>query len=395
MSGLPDPTTSWSTQTIPTECGPDEYNEVGWGIAEYAGQNPKHVPMWIPRPKVTDFTVKYELAYSGICHSDCHTGTNDWFTCVYPCVLGHEHAGIVTEVGAKVSKVKVGDRVGVGCFIDSCLDCKMCSKSEENYCEKGMVGTFNGKKKYGRIAGNQDLTTFGGYSGSNVVHEYYVMKIPDAIPFEKAPPLFCAGITLYDPLRHWGATKEDAEKMVIGVVGVGGLGTMGIKLAKALGHTVVAVSRSMDKEKLAKEKGADYYVASTDTSSMASCPVKCDLILNTVGVKHDLNVYMPLLAQDGTLVQLGGNVYPQTVNQMGLMFKRQKIGGSLIGGIKATEECLELCAKHDIYPDVQLIEAKDIDWAWQELIGPSGNKDGVRYVIDIKKSLENKDFLPK
>ena len=221
------------------------------------------------------------------------------------------------------------------------------------------------------------------------------MKIPDAIPFEKAPPLFCAGITLYDPLRHWGATKAGGEKMVIGVVGVGGLGTMGIKLAKALGHTVVAVSRSMDKEKLAIEKGADYYVPSTDASAVASCPVKCDLILNTVGVKHDLNVYMPLLAQDGTLVQLGGNVYPHTVSQMGLMFKRQKIGGSLIGGIKATEECLELCAKHDIYPDVQLIEAKDIDWAWQELIGPSGNKDGVRYVIDIKKSLENKDFLPK
>ena len=183
--------------------------------------------------------------------------------------------------------------------------------------------------------------------------------------------------------------------MVIGVVGVGGLGTMGIKLAKALGHTVVAVSRSMDKEKLAIEKGADYYVASTDASAVASCPLKCDLILNTVGVKHDLNVYMPLLAQDGTLVQLGGNVYPHTVSQTGLMFKRQSIGGSLIGGIKATEECLELCAKHDIYPDVQLIEAKDIDWAWQELIGPFGNKDGVRYVIDIKKSLENKDFLPK
>ena len=202
MSGLPDPTTSWTTQAIPKECGPDEYNEVGWGIAEYGGQTPKHVPMWIPRPKVTDFTVKYELLYSGICHSDCHTGTNDWFTCVYPCVLGHEHAGVVTEVGAKVTKVKVGDRVGVGCFVDSCLDCKMCHKSEENYCEKGMVGTFNGKKKYGRIAGNQDSTTFGGYSASNVVHEYFVMKIPNAIPFEKAPPLFCAGVTLYDPLRH-------------------------------------------------------------------------------------------------------------------------------------------------------------------------------------------------
>lgn len=170
---------------------------------------------------------------------------------------------------------------------------------------------------------------------------------------------------------------------------------MGIKLAKAMGHTVVAVSRSMDKEKMAKEKGADHYVASADSKSMSECPVKCDLILNTVGVKHDLNVYMALLAQDGTLVQLGGNVYPQTVNQFGLMFRRQKIAGSIIGGIKNTEECMEFCAKHGIYPDVQLIEAKDIDWAWNELLGPSGNKDGVRYVIDVKKSLDNKDFVPK
>jgi len=395
MSGLPDPATCWTSQTIPSECRPDEYNEVAWGIAEYGGQTPKHVPMWIPRPKVTDFTVKYDLVYAGVCHSDCHTGTNDWFGCVYPCVLGHEHAGVVTEVGAKVTKVKVGDRVGVGCFIDACLNCKMCKRGDEHYCEKGMTQTYNSKKIHGRVGGNPDLTTFGGYSCSNVVHEYFVMKIPDAIPFEKAPPIFCAAITLYDPLRHWGATKDDRVKMVIGVCGIGGLGTMGIKIAKALGHTVVAVSRSARKEKMAKEKGADYYVATSDPKSVTDCPVKCDLILNTVGAKHDINVYMPLLSQDGTIVQLGGNVYPQSFSAFTLMMKRLKIAGSIIGGIKATEECLEFCAKHGIYPDIQLIEAKEIDWAWQQLIGPSGNKDGVRYVIDIKKSLENKDFLPK
>lgn len=392
MSRLPDSTTSWTSQVIPATCRSDEYNEVAWGIQKYGGQNPKHVPMWIPRPKVTDFTVKYELMFSGICHSDCHTGTNDWFKCCYPCVLGHEHAGIVTEAGAKVTKVKVGDKVGVGCFIDACLDCKMCHKGEENYCEKGMVGTFNGTKSHGRVAGNQELKTFGGYAASNVVHEHFVMKIPDVIPFEKAAPLLCAGITLYDPLRHWGATNGD--KMVIGVVGVGGLGTMGIKIAKALGHTVVVVSRSKDKERMAKEKGADYYVASSDPKSIEDCSVKCDLILNTVGAKHDLNIFLPLLAQDGTIVQLGLNVHPQNVYEFGLVMKRQKIAGSLIGGIKATEECLEFCAKHGIYPDVKLIEAKDIDWAWQQLIGSSGNKDGVRYVIDIKKSLKNKDFVP-
>ena len=180
------------------------------------------------------------------------------------------------------------------------------------------------------MGGNQELTTFGGYSASNVVHEYFVIKIPSAIPLDKAPPLFCAAITLYDALRHWGAVKQDGNIMVIGVVGVGGLGTLGIKLSRALGHTVVAVSRSMDKEKIAKDKGAHYYVASSDTESIKNCPLKCDLILNTVGAKHDLNVYLSLLAQDGTLVQLGGNIYPHTIHQVGLMKKRQKIGGSVV-----------------------------------------------------------------
>jgi uncharacterized zinc-type alcohol dehydrogenase-like protein len=264
--------------------------------------------MLIPRPKVTEFTVKYELHYAGVCHSDCSTGTNEWFGTTYPCVVGHEHAGVVTEVGDKVTKVKVGDRVGVGCFIDACLECNMCKKGEENYCEKGMTGTFNSVKKHGRVNGNPELTTFGGYSGSNVVHEHFVMKIPDAIPMEKASPLFCAAITLYDPLRHWGYTV--GEKRVVGIVGVGGLGTMGIKLAKALGHTVVAISRSADKEALAKSKGADHYVASSDPESVKNAPLKCDIILNTVGAKHDVNSYFPLLAQDGTLVQLGGCVHP-------------------------------------------------------------------------------------
>jgi uncharacterized zinc-type alcohol dehydrogenase-like protein len=264
--------------------------------------------MFIPRPKVTDFTVKYELHYSGICHSDCHTGCNEWFNATYPCVTGHEHAGIVTEVGAKVTKFKVGDRVGVGCFIDACLECKMCKKGEENYCEKGITGTYNSTKKNLRVAGNTDILTFGGYSASNVVHEHFVMKIPDAIPMDKAGPLLCAAITLYDPLRHWGYTV--GEKRIVGVVGVGGLGTMGIKLAKAMGHTVVAISRSLDKEALAKEKGADHYIASNDPESVKNAPVKCDLILNTVGVKHDIKSYIPLLAQDGNLVQLGGCVTP-------------------------------------------------------------------------------------
>jgi uncharacterized zinc-type alcohol dehydrogenase-like protein len=216
--------------------------------------------MWIPRPKVTDFQVKYELHYAGICHSDSSSGCNEWHMTTYPVVTGHEHAGIVTEVGAKVTKVKIGDKVGVGCFVDCCMECTMCKKGEEQYCEKMMTFTYGGQKNHGRVEGNPNLTTFGGYSGSNVVHEHFVMKIPDEIPFEAAAPILCAGITLYDPLRNRGALEK--KDMVIGVIGVGGLGTMGIKFAKYLGHTVVAISRSQDKESLAKGKGADHYVAS-------------------------------------------------------------------------------------------------------------------------------------
>lgn len=307
----------------------------------------------------------------------------------YPCVPGHELCGRVVEVGEKVTKVKVGDNVGVGCFIDACLDCPRCNEGDEQYCNNGMTGTYGGEKKHGRVSGNQEVRTLGGYSGSNVVHEHFVCKIPDGIPLECAAPILCAGITMYDPLRHWGATQ--GKKMSIGIIGVGGLGTMGIKLANALGHDVYAISTSAHKEPLAKEKGASHFVVSTDPESVKANAGKCDLILNTVSVNHDLNQYMPLLAKSGTLVQLGLVTTPHPVNQLPLMFNRQKIGGSLIGGIAATQECLNLCAQHKIWPDCKLIEANQIDWAWEQLSG--SNQDAVRFVIDIKKSLENESFI--
>lgn len=242
--------------------------------------------------------------------------------------------GKVVEVGSKVTKVKVGDNVGVGCFIDACLDCPRCKEGDEQYCDKGMTGTYGGDKKHGRVGGNQETKTCGGYSASNVVHEHFVCKIPDGIPPECAAPILCAGITMYDPLRHWGATA--GKKMTIGIIGVGGLGTMGIKISKALGHDVYAISTSAHKEGLAKEKGATNFVVSTDPKSMQENARKCDLILNTVSANHDLNVYMPLLAKSGTLVQLGLVTTPHPVNQLPLMFNRQGIAGSLIGGIAAT-----------------------------------------------------------
>ena len=263
------------------------------------------------------------------------------------------------------------------------------------YCEKGgNTHTYNSMKTYGHVSGNPEVQNFGGYSASNTVHERYVMKIPDSIPLDKAGPILCAGITLWDPLRHWGATKEGAKKMTIGVIGIGGLGTMGIKLASALGHNVYAISTSSNKEQLAKDKGASGFVVSTDPKSMAAAASKMDLILNTVSAKHEVSHYLSLLRTNGTIVQLGLVAEAHSVVQLPLVFGRKSIAGSAIGGFPATEELLEFCGKHSIVPDVESIEADKIDWAYEQLL-EHPNKDGIRYVIDIKKSLQNKDCMPK
>jgi len=224
---------------------------------------------------------------------------------MYPIVPGHELCGTVTEVGPKVTKVKVGDNVGVGCIVDSCLECVTCDAGHEQYCEKGgNTHTYNATKTYGHISGNQEVQTFGGYSGSNVVHEHFIIKVPDGLPLEKVGPIMCAGITLFDPLVHWGAYNS-GKTMSIGIVGIGGLGTMGIKLAKAMGHRVVAISNSPNKAQLAADKGADAFVVATDPESMKAEEGKLDLILNTASAGHQLQLYIPLLRANATLVQLG------------------------------------------------------------------------------------------
>uniref|UniRef100_A0A7S3FWS8 Enoyl reductase (ER) domain-containing protein n=1 Tax=Strombidium rassoulzadegani TaxID=1082188 RepID=A0A7S3FWS8_9SPIT len=329
------------------------------------------------------------MKYCGICHTDIHVAKGDLGPCVFPCVPGHELAGVVAEVGSKVTKVKVGDKVGVGCMVDSCRDCENCKEGDEQYCLNGNVMTYNGQKKHKGIGGNPKTQTFGGYTKSYTVTEHFCIKLPDNLDLSKAGPLLCAGITMYEPLRVWGATK--GKKMTIGIIGVGGLGTMGIKLAKALGHTVVAISRSADKEAMSKEKGADRFVVSTNAEQMAGETKKMDLILNTISANHDCNIYLPLLRKDGTLVQLGAAGQPHQISQIPLMFSRTSLAGSLIGGVKPTEEMIEFCSKHQIYPDVEMVDASGINKAWESL---ANNKDGVRYVIDIEKSLQNKDFLP-
>jgi uncharacterized zinc-type alcohol dehydrogenase-like protein len=369
--------------------GENEYKEVAWAVT---AKGSGHKPIWIPRGNVGDEHVKFELIYCGICHSDVHVGNNDMGSTVFPFVGGHELLGKVTEVGKSVTKFKIGDIVGVGCMVDSCLNCSQCDNGDEPYCMGGMTGTWNADRKHGRVPGNKDLKTFGGYTGSSVVHEHFVCKIPEGIPLEAAGPIMCAGITMYDPLRHWGATGE--KKMTVGIIGIGGLGTMGIKIAKACGNDVMAISTSANKEAIAKEKGATHFCVSKDPESMKANAGKCDIILNTVSASHDLNAYIPLLAKSGTLVQLGLVTEPHQVSQLPFMFNRLSIAGSLIGGMQSTNEVLELCAKHKIFPDCQVIEADKIDWAWDQLTGEGGNKDGVRYVIDIKKSLAS-EFVPK
>jgi uncharacterized zinc-type alcohol dehydrogenase-like protein len=195
-------------------------------------------------------------------------------------------------------------------MVDSCLDCRWCADGEENYCDGGMTGTYGGEKKHGRVLGNKATKTWGGYSASNVVDEHFILNIPEGLPLDKAAPIMCAGITMYDPLKHWGFV--DSKPKVVGVIGVGGLGTMGIKIAKALGHTVVAISTSASKEAIAKERGATHFVVSTDDKTLEGVP-KCDIILNTVSANHDLNVYMKLLAKSGTLVQMGLVLTPHPV----------------------------------------------------------------------------------
>jgi uncharacterized zinc-type alcohol dehydrogenase-like protein len=247
--------------------------------------------------------VKFDLIYSGVCSSDIAIGSNSLNNCRYPLVAGHELFGVVTEVGSKVTKFKVGDYVGVGTHVDACLDCSQCNNNDEQYCMNIKSNTYNGSRYHGRVPGNKDLPTYGGYSINHVCHENFVLSIPDGIPHEAAAPILCAGITLYDPLKHWGANGE--KKINVGIIGIGGLGTMGIKFAAAMGNNVVAISTSANKEELCKQKGATAFVCSTDPESIKKHAKTLDLILNTVSANHDINTYLPLLAKSGTIVQLG------------------------------------------------------------------------------------------
>merc|ERR1719242_586218 len=297
----------------------------------------------------------------------------------YPCVPGHELAGVVTAVGAGVTKCKVGDRVGVGCIVDTCMACKTCDQGNEHMCPKEMTMTYDAEIKHGHIKTNTGWT-LGGYSGSQTVNEKFIVTIPDGFPLEAAGPVFCAGITMYSPLVQW---KADKGGMNVGIIGIGGLGQMGVRLAKAMGNTVTAISTSPHKETVAREIGADNFVLSNKPESMAAATKSLDLILNTVSADHDLTALIGLLARDGTIVQLGVVRKPHPINQM-IFFRRVNLSGSLIGGMRDTQDCIDFCAAKGIQPDTELVTADQIEAVYDKL--REKNDRITRYVLDITKS---------
>jgi uncharacterized zinc-type alcohol dehydrogenase-like protein len=327
-------------------------------------------PFDFERRELRPNDVAMEVLYCGICHTDLHQVRNDWGWSQYPMVPGHEIVGRVTAVGGDVTRYKVGDHVAVGCMVDSCGHCDQCRKGEEQLCREGNTQTYNDKD---RITGER---TYGGYSKYLVVREEFVLRVPEGLDLSKAAPLVCAGITTYSPLRTWNVGPGSR----VGVIGLGGLGHMAVKLAAAMGADVTVMSRTKDKEADALALGADRLLVSTDAAAMAGAASTFDLIIDTVPVKHDINPYVPLLDVDGTLVlvgQVGPLAEPSTVP---LLLGRRRIAGSPIGGIAETQEMLNFCAKKRVLPDVEMIRMDQINDAFDRL-----DRSDVRYrfVIDM------------
>ncbi len=323
----------------------------------------------ITRREVGPHDVAFDIHFAGICHSDIHTVKAEWGTPNYPVVAGHEIAGVVTEVGAEVTKYKVGDHVGVGCFVDSCRECDNCKAGLEQYCTgSGMIGTYN-------AIGRDGTPTYGGYSGAIVVDENYVLRIPDSIPLDKAAPLLCAGVTLFSPLRHWNAGPGKK----IAVIGLGGLGHMGVKLAHAMGAHVTVLSQSLKKMEDGLRLGADEYYATSDPDTFSKLAGQFDLILNTVSANLDLGTYLGLLKTDGTLVELGAPEKPLVVPFFPLGAYRRSLSGSMIGGIPETQEMLDFCAEHDVTPEIEVIQPDYINEAYERVLASDVR---YRFVID-------------
>ncbi|WP_369252766.1 NAD(P)-dependent alcohol dehydrogenase [Geodermatophilus amargosae] len=325
-------------------------------------------PTTVERRDVGPDDVLIEIEYAGICHSDIHTVNGDWGPQPFPVVPGHEIVGVVTEVGPRVTRHRVGDRVGVGCMVDSCGECASCRNGDEQYCLDGMVPTYAGTDRDGS-------TTQGGYSTHVVVDADFVLRVPDGIDPAAAAPLLCAGITTYSPLRRWGAGPGRR----VAVVGLGGLGHMAVTLASAMGAEVTVLSQSLEKQEDGLRLGADSYFATTDPDTFARLAGRFDLVVNTVSAPIDVDAYLSLLAVDGTLVNVGAPAEPLSLNAMSLIGGRRSYAGSMIGGIAETQEMLDFCAEHGIGAEVEVVPADRVNEAYERVLASDVR---YRFVID-------------
>jgi alcohol dehydrogenase (NADP+) len=346
-------------------------------VNSYAVQNATTplAPFKINRRTPGEEDVQIDILYCGVCHSDIHQARSEWGPSIYPMVPGHEIVGRVMSVGSKVSKFKAGDLVGVGCFVDSCRTCPSCQAGEEQYCDNGMSATYNGYEK------DKKTPTYGGYSTQIVVDHNYVLKVSEKLPLHAVAPLLCAGITTYSPLRKWNVKKGDK----IGIIGLGGLGHMGVKFGVAMGADVTVLSHSPSKEADAKAMGAHNFLISKDADAMKKYAGYFDFLLNTVSAFNDYNEYLNLLKVDGTMVLVGAPPVPVPVSGFSLIGRRRSLAGSLIGGIRETQEMLDFCAEHNIVSEVEVIPISEINEAYERVL-----KSDVKYrfVIDCS-SLKN------
>jgi len=336
----------------------------------YAAQNAKSplAPWSFERRDVGPDDVLIDIAYCGVCHSDIHQARDEWGGAMFPMVPGHEIVGTVAQVGANVKKFKAGDRVGVGCMVDSCRECAQCKADLEQFCEKGMSGTYNGFEQ------DKKTPTQGGYSDKVVVTQDFVLSIPDNLPLDAAAPLLCAGITTYSPLRHWKIGKGHK----VGVIGLGGLGHMGVKFAAAFGAETYVITTSPGKAEDAKRLGAVGTVVSKDKEDLAKHAGSFDFLLCTVAAEYDPALYLGLLKVDGTMAVVGAPDKPLNLHLFSVIMGRKTLAGSLIGGIKETQEMLDFCGKHDIVSDIEVINIQQINEAYERMI-----KSDVRYRFSI------------
>ena len=339
----------------------------------YAAQTPtdRLAPFQFERRAVGPHDVQIDILYCGVCHSDLHTARNEWKNTLYPSVPGHEIVGRVVEVGTHVSKFKVGDLAGVGCMVDSCRHCSSCEEGLEQYCDNGFTGTYNGP-----VFGGEN--TYGGYSDKIVVSDQYVLRITHGENLAAVAPLLCAGITTYSPLRQW----KVGPGQKVGVAGLGGLGHMAVKIARAMGAHVVLFTTSPDKKADALRLGANEVVISKNPDEMATHANSFDFILNCIAAPHNLDAYLGLLKRDGTMTLVGAPAEPHpSPDVFNLIFKRRRLAGSLIGGIAETQEMLDFCAEHNIVSDIEMISIHDINEAYERML-----KGDVKYrfVIDME-----------